>query len=370
MTVTVPAFDEKELKVVGEVPPLWERPATKIYDYPISARDALLSLYKDRRAYWQLIGIESRIFTPRVYPDNVARALVFETRPFDNDTEGGGLDSFGVKWVYVPVAMGSMEDPAVPHMMDDVNDWRECVQFPDIDAWDWEGSAAENNGTYLDDKLVNVAWIQTGFFERLISFMGFEDASVAMIDEDQEDAVAELMLALAEYYNRLIDRFIDTFDNIDGFFIHDDWGSAKATFIDPERIEKLIVPAMRIVTDHLHERGLYAELHSCGCNYRQVPNMIAAGWDAWVPQSNVNDVDKIYNEFGDKIVIGVPAKFDVEGTTEEEQRQAAREYALKYCNPDKPSLLNALDYGSCLTEAFVEELYICSRKLYAGEPLD
>jgi len=369
MTLQVPAFDTKELEIAGEIPPMFWRPLTRLYTYPFSMRDALLALYKERQGIWQLSGIETRIFTPRMYPDNVARALVFESRPFDADTEGGGRDSFGVNWVYVPVAMGSMEDPEEGPWMDDANDWREHVHFPDLDAWDWKGSAAENNGAYLDTRLANAVWFQTGFFERLISFMGFEDASVAMIDEDQEDAVKELMLELAHYYTRLIDRFDEEFENIDGFYIHDDWGSAKATFIDPDRIAEIIVPAMRIVTDHLHSRGLYAEFHSCGCNYRQVPNMIAAGWDVWQPQGNVNDVDKIYREYGDKILIGVPAKYDVEGSTEEEQRAAAREYALKYCNPEKPSFLNGVDSGAALTPAFMEELYICSRKLYAGESI-
>ena len=368
--MAIPKFDEKELDAAGEIPATPFRPAVKRYNYPVSPRDAFLSLYNQKKAYWQISGIESRMFTPHIFADNVARALVSESRPFNPFEQGGGLDMFGVKWVFVPVVGGSMEDPNEEPWMDDANDWKDIIHFPDLETWDWEGCAAENNGTYLTPDLCNYVWIQNGFFERLISFMGFEDASVAMIDPDQEDAVKELMFALADLYIDIIDHFVKYFDNINGFYIHDDWGSSKDTFIAPDRIAEIVVPAMRRVTDHLHSIGLYADFHSCGCNYKQVPNMIAAGWDVWVPQSSVNDVDKIYQEFGDKLLIGIPVQFDPETTSEEEQRQIARDYAKKYCHPDKPSLFNGVESAMCMTPAFYEELYKCSRILYSGGSID
>ncbi len=366
----IPKFSEDELKVVDELPEMPWRPVIKIFDYPVTAREAMLSVYKDKKALWQIIGVENQLFNPWIYPDNIARAWVMEAQPFDALKDGGGLDVFGVKWVYVPVAMGSMEDPNEEPWMDDANDWKEYVHFPDLDSWDWEASAAANNDIYLKPDVVNTMWIQNGFFERLISFMGFEDASVAMIDEDQEDAVKEFMRAMADFYIDLIDHFVKYYKYIDGFYIHDDWGSSKDTFVAPDRIAEIVVPAMRRVTDHIHGLGMYAELHSCGCNYKQVQNMIDAGWDVWIPQAAVNDVEKIYNEFGDQIIIGVPVQFDPEKTTEEEQRQAARDYAKKFCKPDKPSIFSGIDCCTCLTPAFREELYIASRKAYSGEAVD
>lgn len=368
--MAIPKFDEKELKVVEVQPPMPVRPAINVYDYPVSARDGLMALYMDKKPYWEICGVEERKFCPSIYPDNVARAWVFESKPFDPDTQGGGPDIFGINWVYVPTAMGSMEDPNEDPWFDDVNDWKDYVKFPDIDSWDWEGSAAENNDIYLLPDMANVVWIQNGFFERLISFMGFEDASVAMIDEDQEDAVKEFMEAMADFYIDLIDHFWKYYKYIDGFYIHDDWASAMDSFIAPDRIAELVVPAMRRVVEHIHEHGCFAEFHSCGCNYKQVPNMIEVGWDVWIPQPNVNDTDKIYQEFGDKIVIGVAVEeFDPETTSEEEQRAIAREYARKYCNPDKPTIYNGVIFGQQLTPAFREELYVCSRKMYSGEQI-
>jgi hypothetical protein len=127
----------------------------------------------------------------------------------------------------------------------------------------------------------------------------------------------------------------------------------------------MIVPYMRRVTDYLHSRGKFCDLHSCGQLYKQVPNIIAAGWDSWTPQL-MNDTHKIYEEYGDKIIIAVaPALFDPATATEEEQRAAAKDYAAKFCNPGKPSTFSL--YGSlALTHAYREELYIQSRKKYGG----
>lgn len=97
---------------------------------------------------------------------------------------------------------------------------------------------------------------------------------------------------------------------------------------------------------------------------KQMPNMIEAGWDACGNQA-LNDFEKIYIFYGDKILVGViPEPFDPETTLEEEQRTVAGRYDEKYCIPDKPSYLHR--YGApFLTPAFREELYIQSRKNYS-----
>jgi hypothetical protein len=93
--------------------------------------------------------------------------------------------------------------------------------------------------------------------------------------------------------------------------------------------------------------------------------MIAAGWDAWAGQM-MNDTHKIYELYGDQIMIAViPDLFDPDTTSEEEQRAAARAYADKFCNPDKPSFMNSYGGRLLLTTAFREELYISSRENYS-----
>lgn len=360
--MTIPKFDPKEMEVKGTIPASPFSPEMEIFNYPVSTREAFIAMMS-RKPVWQVTGLDKRIFTPSILPDNVARAFVLEGQPFDMAKEGGGKDMFGIEWEFIEVAGGSMVRPGKPFMKD-ATEWYDKLIWPDIDNWDWEGSAKANNGSYLTDENYNIVWFQTGWYERLVSFMDFEGAVMAMIDEDQKEAVRELFDKLADLYIGIFDKFLTHYEHIDGFFIHDDWGSQKETFFSPATCEELIVPAMRKVTDFLHSMGKFAELHSCGQLLKQIPNMIAAGWDAWGGQA-MNDTHKIYELYGDKILVGVsPAPYDPEITTEEEQRAAAREYADKFCNPDKPSYFNFY-HGNLMTPPFREELYKQSRINYS-----
>ncbi|MCR4436064.1 MAG: uroporphyrinogen decarboxylase family protein [Clostridiales bacterium] len=356
-----PKFDPKELKVVGELPGFFPgMPGTPLYDFPVSRKEAYIATMK-REPIWQVTTVETSLFTPQFYPDNVARAFVFETNPLPRE-KFGGKDMFGINWVYVDSAGGSMVRPGSP-LLKDANEWKEKLVWPNIDSWDWEGSAKANeafvnNGTFI------MPWIMNGFYERLISFMDFEGAALALIDEDQKDAVKELFERLTDLYIRIVDKFIEYFPSIGGFCVHDDWGSQKAPFFSLATVMEMIVPAMRRLTDHIHSRGLYADLHSCGHIEKLVPAMIEAGWDSWSGMP-MNDTQMLYDKYGDKIIIGViPDQFDPATTSEEEQRAAAAKYVEKFCKPGKPSILNM--YGAAvLTPAYREELYKLSRIKYS-----
>jgi len=357
--MTLPAFDPKELTVVGEVSGFPGTPPIPVYDFPVSPKEAFIAMY-NRKPVWQITGVEQALFCPKINPDNVARAFVFDGSGMPQ-SEGGGKDMFGIEWEYIAQVGGSMVRPGKPFLAD-ANEWYDKVVWPDIESWDWEGNAKINE-TFLGTNKYVCCWLMNGWYERLISFMDFEGAVVAMIDDEQTDAVKALFDKLSDLYIKIIDKYLTYFPQIDGFGIHDDWGSQKDTFFSPATVTEMVVPYMRRVTDYIHSRGKFCDLHSCGQLYKQVPNIIAAGWDSWGGQL-MNDTQKIYEEYGDKIIIAVaPAIFDPATTTEEEQRAAARKYAARFCNPDKPSMFSL--YGSpVLTRAYREELYIQSRKIY------
>ncbi|MDR0862823.1 MAG: methyltransferase [Oscillospiraceae bacterium] len=357
--MAIPKFDEKELKVVSTTPG-FAGPGTPNYDYPVSPKEATAALYS-RKPVWQLTGGESTMFSPKVNPDNIARAFVFDGSGFPFGS-GGGPDMFGIEWEYIAQVGGSMVRPGKP-FLEDANEWHEKLVWPDIDTWDWEG-AAKANASYLSPDKSNVCWFLNGWYERLISFMDFEGAIMALADDEQQDAVKELFDKLSDLYIRIFDKYITYFPAIDGFCIHDDWGSQKETFFSPALAKEMIVPAMRKVTDYLHSRGKYCDLHSCGQALKQIPNFIAAGWDSWSGQT-MNDTQKIYELYGDKILIGViPDSFDPATTSEADQRAAAKTFADKFANPDKPSYVNT--YGSSVfTPAYREELYKQSRINYS-----
>ncbi|UWG98399.1 methyltransferase [Dehalobacter sp. DCM] len=359
--MTVPAFDPKELEIVRRIPAMPGKPESPVYNFPVAPREAFKAMY-DRKPIWQITGVESTLFTPKVIPDNIARAFVFDGTTVPGvSNKTGGKDMFGIDWEYVAQVGGSMVRPGKP-LLEDANEWVDKVVWPDIDTWDWEGSQKANEQYLKTNNFVNCMFMN-GWYERLITLMEFEGAIIAVIDEEQKDAVKAFLEKLSDLYIRILDKLLTYFPQIDIFCMHDDWGSQKDTFFSPETAAEMIVPYMRKVTDFIHSRGKKCELHSCGMLEKQVPNIIAAGWDSWNPQV-MNDTQKIYEQYGDKILVAVlPDKYDPAITSEEEQRALARAYADKFCRPEKPSLWNM--YGAdMLTPAFREELYKQSRINY------
>jgi hypothetical protein len=366
LKMPIPKFNPNELIVKEEIPNRFGGPPVPVYSVPMTPREACRSAYMGKPV-WQpgSTGSESVMFTPKVNPDNIARAFVFDATFVPGESnKSGGKDMFGIDWEYVPQVGGSMVRPGKP-FIEDANELKDKVVWPDIDSWDWEESARVN-ASFLKPDLFNSFMFLNGWYERLISFMDFEGAIVAMIDEDQKDAVKDFFDKLSDLYIRILDKCMTHFPLIDIFNIHDDWGSQKETFFSPATAEEMIVPYMKRVTDFIHSKGRFAELHSCGQLLKQVPNMIAAGWDSWTPQL-MNDTQKIYELYGDKILIAVaPDVYNPATTSEEEQRAYARAYADKFCKPDKPSTFNMYaSFSGVLTPAYREELYKQSRINYS-----
>ncbi len=357
--MAVPKYDPKEVANKKIIQGFGGRQSV-VFDYPCTMREATLATYR-REPYWQLTGTAGSLFSPKVNPDNIARGFVFEaaSRTFDRKLYGGP-DMFGIEWEYIESVGGSMVRPGKPYI-EDANEIKEKIKFPDPTTWDWETSAKENNGTFLKPENANCLWVLNGWYERLISFMDFEGAIMALIDEEQQDAVKEFFGELSQMYIKMLDCAFKAYPDVDLVCIHDDWGSQKETFFAPAVAEEMIVPYMRMVTDFIHSKGKYCDLHSCGQNLKQVPNMIKAGWDSWTPQA-MNDTAKEYELYGDKLIIGVmPELFDPKTTPEDVQRQKAREFVDRFLQPGKPCLLN-FNGMQVLTPAYVEELYEYSRK--------
>lgn len=356
--MSVPVFDEKELEIKSSFLDLFGFPINT-YSYPVAMNEAVKALLNGK-PYWMMNGMLSELFAPIVNPDNVARGLVFEAQQVDMK-DFGGKDMFGVEWEFIEQVGGSMVRPGQP-MFTDANDIMEGLVWPDIDSWDWEGSA-ERNKNYLDLTKCNELWIMNGWFERLVSFMDFENAIMAIFDEDQQDSVHAFFDKLSDMYIRILDKFFTYFPGVDGVCIHDDWGSQKETFFSPALAEKMIVPYMKRVTDFIHTRGKFCELHSCGHNVKQVENYIKAGWDIWQGQP-MNDIKPVFEKYGDQIILGAfPEPFDV--NDDEAARTAARIFVDTYMLPGKNAILN-FNAREHWTPAFMEEIYSYSRKKACG----
>ena len=294
-------FDIKEIENATSSPGFFGQ-EVKTYAYPITPKENYRLLYERKVPFWLPGFNDMSMMTPRIDPDNLARAFSFEATPMLPEEMVGGPDKFGIPWVYVPQAGGSMVEPGNPTLRD-ANDWQDVINFPDVANWDWAGSKEINKDFVKTDKWLVYCHL-TGLFERLISFMDFENAAVALVDPDQKEATTALLDALADNAIDIIGHAYDAY-GMDAVNFHDDWGSQRAPFFSLDVCMEMIVPALKKVVSFVHnDLGLFFDMHSCGKNELLVPAYIEAGCDSWSGQ-NMNDKPMLYDKYGDKIILGI-----------------------------------------------------------------
>ena len=309
-------FSEDELAVVGEYPPPFPKmPPIPKYNTPITPKENYEALIKGKKPLWLPGFNDIAMYMADFLPDNTARMK-------------GGRDFFGLEWQYVDVAGGATRKPGKPYITD-MNEWEEKIKFPDLDEYPWETLMEKVDP---DDNRFPVVTILNGIFERLISFMDFADAAMAIIDEDQEEAILDFFDAQADFYCRLIDKYVE-YSDVEMLSFHDDWGSQRAPFFSPETIRKMILPSLKKILSHARNRGLFIDMHSCGKNQMLAPIYIEAGVQSWIPQP-MNDIDMLYEYYGKDLLLGVtPPLIDPEAS--EEALYASLEPLIrKYCYPD------------------------------------
>ena len=321
-------FTPDELDIIGTLPSKVARfPDQPIYNLPISIKENRDMMFAGKRPMWIPSSADVKMFCPKIIPDNIARGFVIGQETLDR-SQYGGKDFFGIEWEFVPEVNGSMVRPGKP-FLEDIEDWPEKIKFPDLSKYDWEG-CAKINAEFLDNNLIQV-WVMNGLFERLISFMEFEGAAMALIDEDQQDAVKALFDRLCDFYDELIDYYAKYFHPYSIYF-HDDWGSQRAPFFSLDTCMEMVEPYLKRVVESTHKRGMLFELHCCGQVELLVPAMIAAGVDCWSGQP-MNDRKKLVSLYGDKFVFGVPTPEIPEGATDEDIEKLADQFMADYaCN--------------------------------------
>ncbi|MCL2136001.1 MAG: methyltransferase [Coriobacteriia bacterium] len=343
-------FEPRELRQVGEMPGFFGGPGTPIRDTPVTAKENAAAMYFDRHPFWMQGPGNSGMFSLPMYNELLGRG-----------GPGGTVDAFGLEWVWVEMVGGSIVAPGDPLLLN-ANEWRDKIKIPDIDAWDWAGAAEE---TKVDKTLFTQMSFVNGFwFERLISFMDFEGAAIAIIDEDQKPAVHEIFEAMTDLGCRLVDKFVEYWPGLDGFNVHDDWGSQRSPFFSNDVAIEMFLPYMKILTNHIKSKGRVVTLHSCGHNVDRVEVFIEGGFQQWSPQT-MNDTKMLYDKYGDKLIVSVlPELFDAETTSEAEARQRARDYVEYFCHPGKFAVMDT--FGGSFPQVFIDEVYEHSRKRYLG----
>ena len=210
-----PAFDPKELEIVGNNPPLRQgEKGIPVFNRPISPRENLELLFNGETPYWMPVvgmrGWDVHVFRPRLFPDNVATHLVYDAQPqipYESHLCKGWFD---LEWEFVPQAGGATVHPGKPKVPSMVN-WEDYISLPDVESLDWAGSAEINREYLKTDNVRQIAFLSC-LWERLISLMDVENAAVALIDEEEQEGVHRLFDRLCDMYDKMIGKAKQYYD--------------------------------------------------------------------------------------------------------------------------------------------------------------
>ena len=319
-----------------------------MFDTPITPGENMRMLFEGKTTMWVPRFSE---FGPMVITANPEYKARME----------GGEDMFGIPWETAKGSFGTMVRPGNPAVKD-INRWEEFVKTPDPDTWDWDNNLKQVKKIADPDRMTDVLFF-SGFFERLISFMDFADAAIALIDDDQKPSVHRLFNTLCEIYEKIIIQYKKL--GVDVITFHDDWGSQRSPFFGAGTVREMILPYITRIVQVVHDNGMYFDFHSCGKVETLVPLMIEADMDAWSGQ-DINDYEMLKHKYGDKIIfVDYPRLTIPEGKT-------VSDLDDKQLLTDAEIFVNGIaKEGGCIT-AFLTEpvidkyVYMLSRKAYCS----
>ena len=350
-------FDpEKEMVVRYRVPGKGPRLEMPVFNAPITAAENFLRAVRTKDPLFLPDYRHFQGFGISIFPDVEARGFIMDGSKPRFHPEGFP-DMFGVRWMYSPDIGGSMVVPGKPKLSC-IAQWRD-LEWPNIDSWDWEGQQQISKDYIKNPELLIKPTIFTGYFERLISLLDFENAAMALIDEDEQEEVHAFLDKLSDLYCAIIDKYSQYF-GIQALCVHDDWGSQRAPFFSLNTAREMLVPYIKKVTDHAHSRGIIYDMHCCGKIESVFPAMAEAGIDVWSGQ-HMNDKEMLYQAYGDKVLIGVETPNITAEMSKDEVDAIAREYAKGHMVPGRPALI---DFHSPIANPyFFEAIYREARLL-------
>ena len=300
-----PAIKGMEL-AGGGASKLFEVPEYPRMYRPIETRENFKMLFRGETPYWMVnngwVFCDINEFRPRQTPDCIAHHQCLDGGPFIDYTKRPRVTKgwFNLPLEWEPLSAGATTRPGNP-IMPEIEDWREVLQWPNLDDIDFE-EMGEMNKEYLGTDKPNQLGIQLGLWERMMCLMDVENAAMCLLDENVEDDVHAFLDKLSDFYIDYIGRVMKVC-RIDSIMLHDDWGTQNGPFFSLDTAIKFFVPPMKKIVDFCHANDIVFEHHCCGKAEALVPAMVMTGSDFWFPQAAINDVDALIEKYKDKGVL-------------------------------------------------------------------
>ncbi|MCL2126091.1 MAG: hypothetical protein FWH33_08925 [Oscillospiraceae bacterium] len=207
----------------------------------------------------------------------------------------------GVEFVTEAAAGGGPIPKPGEFMLDDIRKWRDVIKRPALlDEIDWEMMAKKDLEKRDPEGILLIeGGVTMGYFQALMSFMGFNEGLVACIEEPEE--VKELMQFLLEINLETGKKYLEYYKP-EMFHGLDDIAHERAPFVSEEVFLDIFEPVWRAEVAQFKEAGLLALHHNCGYFEPFVPFIVDMGYDAWGAQES-NDVVGIIKRFGGRLTV-------------------------------------------------------------------
>ena len=205
----------------------------------------------------------------------------------------------GVTYVGSPdLNNGAMPKPGCI-ILEDITKWRDVIHAPDLSGVDWE--------KYYTDKIKDIdrseKYIPVSggdYFLTLISFMGFENAMLALYEEPEE--VKALLEYVSQFYLEVLKQQI-RWIKPEVMSIMDDDSALRAPFFSVEMYREFFKPFQKRHCDLAAENGILMERHDCGRSESFVGDWVEMGIRCWNPAQTTNDLVGIKKKFGRKMAL-------------------------------------------------------------------
>lgn len=140
-----------------------------------------------------------------------------------------------------------------------------------------------------------------GPFTTLWMLLGYETICLSLYDDP--DFVAEVVQLAVDFSLAAATRMAQA--GVDGFFVSEDLGSSTSGLLSPPHFRALIKPALGKIISHIKSLGLPALLHSCGCIYEYLDDVVELGIDAIHPLQRTAGMDlaRVKAQYGDRVCI-------------------------------------------------------------------
>ena len=242
--------------------------------------------------------------------------------------DNSGIDLFGVEWVVEGSSIqGALPKPGT-FILDDIRNWRDVIKAPDFTGLDWEAMAKKDKENWNPDTPFGggTASCAQGFFQAMMSFMGFTEGLAAChTDPDEVKALMDYMCDWAVVNAKLFIKYYEP----DFCSYPDDIAHERMPFVSVEMFRDLFAPTWKRYIDVFKEAGLPVEHHDCGFCEPLLDDFVEIGINAWDPIQNSNDVFAIKEKFGNKLALCMGFNFPTAwyggGVTEEEVRALVKE---------------------------------------------